>query len=500
MTGPRITPYGEGATFVDLGIEDAPDRAARTHAIASALRRAWPDADVVAGAGTLAAAGVSAGEVARFFATPQRLPDPGTPRTHEIPAVYDGPDIEAVAGALGVSVEAVIARHSEAAYVVELVGFLPGFAYLAAPLGWPLSLPRRPSPRPRVPAGSVGIAGSFTGIYPFASPGGWNLVARAGAALLDPARDPPLLFAPGDLVRFVPSTTVEPSSPVEAPAGPVSGAGLVVLAAPACATVQDRGRPGQLGRGIPPSGPLDPEVFERGNAAVGNPPGAAAVEVPLGALEVEARGGAVVVSVDGEPPVRLAEGERLRVAETDRAVRYLAVRGGVDVPVVLGSRATLIVARLGGHQGRPLRKRDFLPVGRAEVGTPGASAQPIASGEALVVDPGPHLHRFPSGAYEALITGPWQVSRLADRVGVRLEGARVPCEGPDLALPAPMIRGAIEITTDGTSIVLGPDHPTTGGYPVLAVLRARSQAVLGRRRPGDPVRLVDGGGSTVGRG
>lgn len=82
------------------------------------------------------------------------------------------------------------------------------------------------------------------------------------------------------------------------------------------------------------------------------------------------------------------------------------------------------------------------------------------------------------------------MSRLGDRTGVRLEGARVPREGPDLALPAPMIQGAIEITTDGTPIVLGPDHPTTGGYPVLAVLRASSRAALARRRPGDAVRLT----------
>jgi allophanate hydrolase subunit 2 len=229
------------------------------------------------------------------------------------------------------------------------------------------------------------------------------------------------------------------------------------------------------------------------NAAVGNPPGSAAVEIPLGALEVEARGGPALVSVDGEAPSRLAEGERLRIAETGRAVRYLAVAGGVDVPVVLGARSTLLVARTGGYLGRPLRRGDLLPIG-AETSSPAiAGAAPDAPGEPLAIDPGPHHARFPAGAYEALLAGPWEVSRLGDRTGVRLAGARVPREGPDLALPVPMIRGAVEITTDGTPIVLGPDHPTTGGYPVLAVLRPAAQAALARRRPGAPVRFVDAG-------
>jgi KipI family sensor histidine kinase inhibitor len=494
---PAITPYGEGATFVDLRAEGAPDRAARTHALAEALRLAWPTADVIVGAGTVVAVGIAPDEVARVArsATVERAPR--APRIHPIAAVYDGPDLAAVAEALGVTPEDVITRHTSADHVVELVGFLPGFAYLTAPDGARLSVPRRASPRPRVPAGSIAVAAGFTGIYPFASPGGWNLIGRAvEAALFDPGRDPAMLFAPGDRVRFVPVRGVVDAAPeprattAEArPAG--AGTGLAVIAAPACATVQDRGREGQLGRGIPPSGPLDRETFAAANAAVGNRADAAAIEVPLGTLEVEARGGEVLASIDGEPAVRLADGERLRVATSDRAVRYLAVRGGIAVPRVLGSRATLLAAGIGGHLGRPLRRRDVLAVGDHEATEP-ARPLPARDEEALAVDPGPHLDRFPPGAYAALLETPWTVSRLGDRVGVRLEGGRIPREGPDLALPVPMIRGAVEITTDGTPIVLGPDHPTTGGYPVLAVLRASAQSALARRKPGDAVRFRAG--------
>jgi biotin-dependent carboxylase-like uncharacterized protein len=494
MSGAVVVPYGSRATFVDLRCEGAPDRAARTLALAAAIRRAWPEADVVVGAGTLAAVGVDADEVRRL-APANAGEGTGTGRSHTVGVVYDGADLEEIAATLGLSAAEVAARHAGAEYVVELLGFLPGFAYLAAPAGWSLAVPRRPAPRPRVPAGSIAVAAGFTGIYPFASPGGWNLLGRAVDAVpFDTGRDPPVLFAPGDRVRFVAASPSSEALSVEraATSVPAPSRALLVVAAPACATVQDRGRVGQLGRGIPPSGPLDAEAFAAANAAAGNPAGAAAVEVPQGSLEVEARGGPVVVSVDGEPAVRLAEGERFRVAENARAVRYLAVSGGVEVPVVLGARSTLLAARIGGYLGRPLKRGDLLPVGMegAPSRSPPAWAPP-ASGEALLVDPGPHLDRFPPGAYEALLAGPWRVSRLGDRVGVRLEGARVPREGPDLALPVPMIRGAVEITTDGTPIVLGPDHPTTGGYPVLAVLRASSQPALARRRPGEAVTLVD---------
>jgi KipI family sensor histidine kinase inhibitor len=496
VSGLAVVAYGEGAALVDLDAALAPDRAARTHALAAALLRAWPTADVVVGAGTIAVVGVPADLVRRFTATAPPPADAAPARTHTLSAVYDGPDLEQVAATLGLPAADVIARHAGAAYVAELVGFLPGFAYLSAPPGWALAVPRRPSPRPRVTAGSVGIAASFTGIYPFASPGGWNLIARlSGATVFDPARDPPALLAPGDRVRFVPVTAEEAAVavPEQRIAAPAPGTrGLLVIAAPACATVQDRGRLGLLGRGMPPSGPLDEEAFLAANLACGNASSAALVEVPLGALEVEARGGPVVIAIDGLPAVRLAEGERFRVSERDRAVRYLAVRGGVEVPLVLGSRSTLPAARLGGYLGRPLRRGDLVPVG--DVGD-AALVAPVArtdSTGALVVDPGPHLASFPAGAYEALLAGAWQVSRLGDRTGVRLEGARVPREGPDLALPAPMIRGAIEVTADGTPIVLGPDHPTTGGYPVLAVLRASSHAALARLRPGALVRLQAG--------
>jgi KipI family sensor histidine kinase inhibitor len=122
-------------------------------------------------------------------------------RHHVIPVRYDGMDIDAVAAATGLSVTEVIARHSGRDYSVDLLGFVPGFAYLSE-LDPSLQLPRRPEPRPRVPAGSVAIAAAQTAVYPLDTPGGWHIVGRTETVLFDPTRDPPALLRAGDTVRF----------------------------------------------------------------------------------------------------------------------------------------------------------------------------------------------------------------------------------------------------------------------------------------------------------
>lgn len=117
--------------------------------------------------------------------------------------VYDGPDLEAVANASGLSPEEVVAIHSSADYRVAFCGFAPGFGYLTG-LDKRLHLPRRSSPRPRVPAGSVAVAAEYTAVYPTASPGGWNLIGRCDDVLFDPSMHPPSRLAPGQPVRFEP--------------------------------------------------------------------------------------------------------------------------------------------------------------------------------------------------------------------------------------------------------------------------------------------------------
>ena len=267
-------------------------------------------------------------------------------------------------------------------------------------------------------------------------------------------------------------------------------------AAPGC-SVQDGGRPGRLAAGLPPSGPLDAAAHAAANLAVGNAPDAASIEVPLGALTVCARSD-MRVSIDGEPPVALAAGATLEVPACARAVRYLAVAGGIDVPIVLGARATLVVAGVGGHEGRALRSGDVLALARAtsdndeDAPRRGAVTPPDPDDPAaLRVSAGPHLLHLPPQAFDVFLGSTWVVSQLGDRVGVRLEGAKVPrAPARDLAGPVPLVRGAVQVSTDGAPIVLGPDHPVTGGYPVIAVVHAAAQALLARVRPGGRVRFV----------
>lgn len=127
-------------------------------------------------------------------------------RVVHVPACYGGafgPDLEEVARLHGLSPDEVAALHSECTYLVHMLGFTPGFPYLGGMAGR-IATPRLATPRPRVPAGSVGIAGEQTGIYPLESPGGWRIIARTPLRLFDPGRDQPFLLAAGDRVRFTP--------------------------------------------------------------------------------------------------------------------------------------------------------------------------------------------------------------------------------------------------------------------------------------------------------
>lgn len=138
--------------------------------------------------------------VLALWARPARRQQLG--RRVEIPVRYDGPDLADVAAHCGLSTDEVVRRHTAVEYVVYFIGFQPGFAYLGG-LDEALHTPRRAEPRVSVPAGSVGIGGAQTGIYPLATPGGWQLIGRTALPLFDPQAEPPTLLAPGDRVRFV---------------------------------------------------------------------------------------------------------------------------------------------------------------------------------------------------------------------------------------------------------------------------------------------------------
>ncbi len=196
----RVLPYGDAAVLLEL---DGLDAVRAWHAAARALPGV---VDLVPAARTLLVA-THPSDLARVRAallalTPAPVAADAGPLV-ELAVDYDGPDLADVATRTGLTVEQVVRRHAAGAYVVAFTGFAPGFGYLAG-LDPRLHLPRRPSPRPRVPAGSVAVADTWTAVYPGASPGGWHLLGRTDATLFDATRPDPALLSPGTRVRFVP--------------------------------------------------------------------------------------------------------------------------------------------------------------------------------------------------------------------------------------------------------------------------------------------------------
>ena len=211
----RAVPLGDSAITIALGTVRSPELLKVVHATAAALAaEKLPEVQDIVPAYLGVAVFYNSlqtpySELAeKLLAACERAstlrPATGDSREHEIRVTYDGADLEQVSISCGISVDEVIARHSGRTYTVDLLGFVPGFGYLSE-LDPSLHLPRRPQPRPRVPAGSVAIAGAQTAVYPLDTPGGWHIIGRTDQAMFDAERDPPALFRAGDSVRFVPA-------------------------------------------------------------------------------------------------------------------------------------------------------------------------------------------------------------------------------------------------------------------------------------------------------
>lgn len=271
-------------------------------------------------------------------------------------------------------------------------------------------------------------------------------------------------------------------------------------------TVQDLGRPGYAHLGVPRSGALDAPALTRANALVGNPPSAAGLETTLTGVTLRAEtdltiavtGAVAPVTVDDQAvafaaPVTVPAGSVIAVGSTRTGVRsYVAVAGGITVAPVLGSRATDTLSGLGPS---PLRAGDVLPVGppaappAVDVDAPPA-AGPVAGEVTVRVRLGPRHDWFSESALDTLLGQPYVLTPKSNRVGARLAGpaltraitGELPSEG--------IVLGAVQVPADGQPVIFLADHPTTGGYPIIAVVEWADLPLVAQARPGTTIRFV----------
>lgn len=414
-----------------------------------------------------------------------------------IDTVYDGEDLAEVGELTGLGRDGVIAAHTGQVWTVAFAGFAPGFGYMVGE-NQSLEVPRRSSPRTAVPAGSVALAGNYSAVYPRRSPGGWQLIGRTGAKMWDLDREQPALAAPGQRVQFraVRATvTLAAKQPAHTPA-PEVASGLRIVSPGLQSLIQDLGRFGHSGLGVSAAGALDRASLRRANRLVGNAPSAAAVETVAGGLTVQAVGDQVL-AVTGAPaeltiempggddsgpaertvpmatPFALLDGETLAIGAPYSGFRsYLAVRGGVDTPPVLGSRSTDTMSGIGPA---PLAAGQHLAAGgEAESGVVGQPELqpdfPDAGVTVLDVVPGSRADWFDAGALASFCSQEWDVKPQSNRVGMRLQGTPLQRARQGELASEGTVAGAVQVPPEGLPVLFLADHPITGGYPVIAVV------------------------------
>lgn len=489
------TAFGDRAWLLEVG--DA-GQAAR---VAEELRASLGDAvDVVSGFtsvvvvhdGTMPAAALGAGGDGVAAAV-------GSSKEHVLDVVLDGIDLAEVSQRIGVSPATISTELTRVTLAVAVVGFSPGFGYLTGLTGPLAELPRRETPRPRVPAGSVAVAAGMAAVYPQATPGGWWLLGRSDAVLFDVHRPSPSLLRPGDTVRFRPVTRLpERSGATPAPAGHPRRRGpraaLRVHEAPPASGVVDDGRRQVAHLGVPRGGPADPERSWLARALVGGGP--SSIELAGAGCTLEVLDHVVVAlvdltgTVDGRRvppgvPIGLRAGQWLSIDGVGRGQRgYLGVSGGVFIEPVLGSMSTDALAQIGPGF---LAAGDVLGAGSVPTSVP-TSGRLDADGSPVVLRylPGPHVQLTGTldGARATRSATSSKVGTAFDLLG----GPLAVNEGTIASMP--VVTGTIQVPPDGRPVVLGPDHATLGGYPIAGVVITADLGRLARLDLGDEVIFV----------
>ena len=455
-------------------------------------------------------------------------------QVHTIRICYDervAPDLVTSAAQCKLSTREFIELHKHSHFTVDIVGFMPGFAYCSG-LNPQLKLPRLKSPRAAVPAGSVAIAGLQTAIYPQATPGGWNLIGKCPDTLFDVNRNPPGLFMPGDhiqikeitfaeLLEIEAAVTISKQKHAAVQGHEQKPFDFEIVNAGTLTTIQDFPRYGLMHWAVSPGGTADQAALQLANTLVGNVPDTAALEITsIGPHLIFHRpaiiawiGGICKVTVNGQltpgnRPVWIAAGSKVEFAEIESGYRLiLAIHGGIDTPTILDRKGSYLSANIGPKR---LQKSDGLrliqssqddmeptlqalaekPVDQRfpkwSIHSPYVANKKIEIIEAL---PGLHLQQLSKKEQALFWQTVWTISPQSNRMGMRLQG--------DFALKTPfpeiasqgMMLGTVQLPASGEPIIMMAEHQTTGGYPRLAEVIRSAQTKLAQLKPGQQIRL-----------
>ena len=441
----------------------------------------------------------------------------------EVPVNYNGEDLADVAQITGLSVQEVIRRHTSRDYRVAFCGFAPGFGYLVG--GDPaLRVPRRKTPRTRIPAGAVGLAGEFSGVYPQASPGGWQLIGTTPLKMWDLTRTPPAYVQPGYRVRFVDLASakrivctppaIEPETSQPESETDKNAVRFSILAAPLPALFQDLGRFGQTGQGVSASGALDRGAFKAANRIAGNAETEPCLELTGGGFSFRSHG-AAVIGITGAPcgirirtgagktlmpapytPIALEDGDVVTLSAPQAGVRsYLSVRSGFKVQKVLGSASTDTLANIGPD---PVRAGSVLTIKKPAAGLSAVSLTEAPafefpkSGETVTLDLilGPRPDWVLPQALALLSGEAWEVTAQSNRVGIRLTAPASLARAGSGELPSEgVVTGAVQVPPDGKPLLFLADHPLTGGYPVIGAVAGYHLDLAGQIPVGAKIRF-----------
>ena len=450
-----------------------------------------------------------------------------------IPVCYDevfGIDLQELSASLKLSIEEIIQLHTGKSYHVFMIGFTPGFPYMGT-MDEQLITQRKTQPRLQVPPGSVAIAGNQTGIYPFATPGGWNSIGRTPINLFDRQKENPFLLKAGDEVKFKAITRNEfekygtsdalvgrvsiniPTRPARASDGKkkiihIEQCGFLT-------TLQNTGRIGYLQFGVSKGGAMDGFAAQLANALIGNAVEEAVLEITQSQHRFRFLQHAVVAFTGaGLQPqtehtiiplnqsVFISKGTLVECKQPIPGFRlYLAVAGGFEADEFLQNSSTDLLVKAGGFQGRPLQKKDELKTRIAltplqkklmSVLKEGAvvslnAIAPNTSTNTIHIIKGAEWNYMDDASKTILSEATFTVSPQSSRMGYRLKKEAFATSQACEIISSPVTQGTIQLTASGELIILMADAQTVGGYPRVAQVCAAELSNLAQKKPGDQI-------------